>query len=612
MSTPLEPAVAFLPRAPQIDGRLDPGLQDLPARTFPALFKTAEDSPTVEATYRLAYGTDFFYLYLEWPAERIVCRDRGYQNGDGFILLLAMPRPEDEPTEEFYVLGFSAQDSPRTNWAQKITWYYNVDATLRMLSPDVQVAWQVQGGKAAFELLLPWSEVYPYHPWFYETIGFNLAFVEAVGEKEANYYAVLEDMDLGAEGAPRRYVRLRFAEPCLDQGVQVAMRMDRHCRAGETVRGHFALLAAGPAEVVIRQTVGPAEGGHLITGRFSLFGTAGLTRHDHDFPTSSLIPGGYRVHWRYYDYGAEGDVGLTVLPPLALGRLQARLQEAKGQIVAGSYATLQFQLEETWKQLSQVRPYETCGHLSIALAQWLEAVDAAASGQDPLVDRRGIFRRAFCSEIDGTLQPYSVCVPPHYDPAKRYPLLVMLHGSGMDDRGFLEVVQPVIPEDCLAIAPSARGTSHYYCPPEAQLDIQEAVADVVCSYSVDEERIVLGGFSMGGYGVYRTHYETPGRYKALAVFAGLVRLQPEHGFPDAPDFLQDEAGQALVGVPLFVFHGRQDHNVPIDDAVSLVERLRAAGSPVEFHIDEDKGHDAPGAETMLRFRRWLDQVVASD
>jgi len=605
MTTPLHPEVPFIAQAPLIDGRLDPALQDLPACSFSNILKSSPENPAADVSYRMAYGADFLYLYLEWPAERITCRDRGYQNGDGFILLLANPRADDQPTEEFYVLGFSAQEHPATNWAKKIQWYYNVETTLSMLSPAVQLAWQVQDGRAAFELLLPWSEVYPYHPWLSEAIGFNLAFVEAVGEKETNYHFLIDDPELGGEGAPRMYRRLPFAAPHLAQGAQLAMRMDRHCRTGETVAARFALLSATPADQTIRLAIGPGEGGQLSVERTTLPGNVGLTLHEHSLATASLPPGGYRIRWRDYNLGLEDEIGLTVLPSQNLEQLAERLQEVKPHISNGSYTTTQFQLDEIGRQLAQVKPYETCGQVSYTLHHWMTLVEAAAAGQDPLATRTGIFRRAFRSAIDDTLQPYSVCVPADYDPAKKYPLLVMLHGSGMTDRGFLEGTRVMIPDEFIAIAPSGRGISHCYCPPESQIDIQEAIEDVTRCYAIDTERIVLGGFSMGGYGVYRTHYETPGKYCALVAMSGRVRLEPEWGIPDAPDFLQEETLQTLVGVPLFIFHGRQDRNVPVDDVLTLVEKLRAAGSPVEVHLEAGAGHAIPAEEIIQAYHRWL-------
>jgi len=609
MTTPLHPEVPFIGQAPLIDGRLDPALQELPAYSFSHIMKTNPQNPAAEVSYRMAYGADFLYLYLEWPAERITCRDRGYQNGDGFILILATPRADDEPTEEFYVLGFSAQEQPATNWAKKIQWYYNVETTLSMLTPAVKLAWQVQDGRAAFELLLPWSEVYPYHPWLSSAIGFNLAFVQAVGEKETNYHFLLEDPELGGEGSPRMYRRLPFAAPHLAQGAQVAMRMDRHCRTGETVAAHFALLSAAPVAETIRLAIGPGEGGQLSVERITLPGAVGLTLHEHPLATASLPPGGYRVRWRNYNHGLEDEIGLTVLPSQNLDQLAGRLQEVKPHLSNGSYTTLQFQLDEIGRQLAQVKPYETCGQVSYTLHHWMTLVEAAGAGQDHLAARTGIFRRAFHSAIDDTLQPYSVFVPADYDPAQKYPLLVMLHGSGMTDKGFLDGTRVMIPDEFIAIAPSGRGISHCYCPPEAQIDIQEAIEDVTRCYAIDTDRIVLGGFSMGGYGVYRTHYETPGKYCALVALSGRVRLEPDWGFPDAPDFLLEETLQTLVGVPLFIFHGQQDRNVPVDDVLTLVEKLRAAGSPVEVHLEAGAGHAIPAVEIIQAYHRWLKDVT---
>ena len=53
-----------------------------------------------------------------------------------------------------------------------------------------------------------------------------------------------------------------------------------------------------------------------------------------------------------------------------------------------------------------------------------------AGGEDPWKDRTGAFTKAYRSEIDGTLQPYGLYVPPSYDPAKAWPMVVGLHGSG--------------------------------------------------------------------------------------------------------------------------------------------------------------------------------------
>ena len=72
----------------------------------------------------------------------------------GLILVLAHAQPGDAPSDEFYVLGFSAaRDSYR-----KVVWYYNKDLALRRLSDNVLVQTFEDGSKVGFELLIPWEE----------------------------------------------------------------------------------------------------------------------------------------------------------------------------------------------------------------------------------------------------------------------------------------------------------------------------------------------------------------------------------------------------------------------------------------------------------------------
>src|SRR5439155_25634769 len=54
-----------------------------------------------------------------------------------------------------------------------------------------------------------------------------------------------------------------------------------------------------------------------------------------------------------------------------------------------------------------------------------------ALGEDPFILReRGAFLKAYRSSYDGKLQKYAVYVPRSYNPHKKYPLVVALHGLG--------------------------------------------------------------------------------------------------------------------------------------------------------------------------------------
>ncbi|UCG88073.1 MAG: phospholipase, partial [Gemmatimonadota bacterium] len=122
----------------------------------------------------------------------------------------------------------------------------------------------------------------------------------------------------------------------------------------------------------------------------------------------------------------------------------------------------------------------------------------------------------FLSDVDDTEQPYGLYLPPDYDPAKAYPLVISLHGAGSNHRLNLRRVfgksnaegetdveaSRYFPEwehvDYIVAAPYARGTMGYQTV--AEKDVMDVLADVKRRFSIDENRMYLTGLSMGGGG----------------------------------------------------------------------------------------------------------------
>jgi len=600
----IEPPVTFLSAAPEIDGRLDDALADLPVRQFTHYRKHDEGNPLNEATYRLAYGTEFFYVYVEADADEFAFRDRAYQNGDGFVVVLAAPRPDDAPTDEFYVVACSAVDKPETEWSRRLFWYYNVEHIFLRPSRETLMEFQAADGKIGFELLLLWGDVHPYHPWISDSIGFNISFVKAIGDRSKNEHIAVADA-VGAEMSPRRYARLVFADPVVEGPAQTFVAARRgHVRTGDAV-GATAVTAVGEAcEETAVVLVNTGEGDHATYAREQYECDRGLTKHEFSLPTEDLPPGGYRLEWYSAPYESRGKGGLTILPDLDAAVWNARLAAAT-DVGAGTRATLEFMIEELERDLGALKPYESSGDLRMRTQRVEDSILRAESGEDVYADRTGFFRRAFRSDLDGTLQPYAVRIPEEFDRSKTYPLMVFLHGSASDETT-LAGVPFIAPNGFIQLGPLGRGVSNCYVVPEAQTDIAEAIDDVIMNYLIDQENIYLSGFSMGGYGVYRTHYETPGKFKALAVFSGdpdlANRWNAEGG---SPNFTDEEYLRAFDGIPVFIFHGETDRNAPFEKTEEAVEKLRTAGADVEFVTEPDKGHSSPAQETIEAYHAWL-------
>ncbi len=585
-------SIPYLNRAPIIDGLLDSGLERLAPRTLPI----GPLRPDVRAPiYRLAYGASFLYAFVEIEAPELATRDRAYQNGDGVVLVVARPRLDDSPTDEFFVLGFSP-GTPAARWQQKFVWYRNVSLEMQPL-PESLVATASRAGRSAFEILVPWRDIYPFHPWLTDGIGFNVCVTRALAENGRARFCAVDDNRVDSEQNNRRYERLVFEAPEPDAPPEVYAVLDRnHVDQGAPVR--LRVARAGPAASIAAISVRVLSGeGTRLDGR-QVPVSPGSMIQDVEVPSAALAAGGYMVGWEAGP--SSGRIGLTVLPSAGAESLRRQLERARPRIKPGSATTIAFRVDEFERERRALKPNDTAAQLRLAAGDIVGLLDAAAQGRDILLNRTGSFRRAFRSRVDQTLQPYTIQVPTGYRAERRYPLLVFLHGSGEDDTTAL--ARDWLPQNFILLAPKGRGTSNWYSADHAQDDVREAFEDVLVNYSVDRGSVVLAGFSMGGYGVYRTYSEDPSRYSALAVFSGIPRAPM---FPTAPEFLEQADLTVFKRVPIFIFHGGKDRNCPIEDTQALVGRLRQAGASVQFELEPDKGHERPGASTIARFHAWL-------
>jgi len=191
----------------------------------------------------------------------------------------------------------------------------------------------------------------------------------------------------------------------------------------------------------------------------------------------------------------------------------------------------------------------------------------------------------FVSRVDDSEQPYALYVPPGFDPARKYPLVISLHAEesnaeiglmrifGQSSRiadGSLAPFRLFHPRDVdfLVASPLARGTMGY--EGIAERDVYDALADVERRYPVDEDRIYLTGVSMGGGGALRLALTRPDVWAAVAVVCG-----------DVAPGLESLAGNAL-NLPVRLFHGEQDPLAPAESSRQWQRRLLDAGAPAEY------------------------------
>jgi len=167
------------------------------------------------------------------------------------------------------------------------------------------------------------------------------------------------------------------------------------------------------------------------------------------------------------------------------------------------------------------------------------------------------------------------------DPAKRWPLILSLHGSG--DRG-TEVTSSVIfhggPAKVVAagrkipaIVISPRTPDEWWSAPA----LGQLLDELSAKYRVDPDRIIVTGASMGGFGTWELAEKFPDRFAAIAPVCG-------GGNPS-------EAAK-LTKLPVWTFHGALDTTVPIFLTQNMVNAVKAAGGSPHFTIYPTAKHDA--------------------
>ena len=189
---------------------------------------------------------------------------------------------------------------------------------------------------------------------------------------------------------------------------------------------------------------------------------------------------------------------------------------------------------------------------------------------------------------------YLLYLPKDYDANRRWPLIVFLHGAG--ERGHdLEIVRrstlPSLVEqgqtmEAILLSPQCPANTNW--SPETIVKLVEHVSG---RFSVDEDRVYLTGYSLGGWGTWTTAMYDPGRFAAVAPLAGGGDTQQ---------------AEQLKDVPIWAFHGDKDTVVPLEATQRMVDAVKKCGGQVKFTVYSGVGHGISEMTYQNReFFEWL-------
>ncbi len=169
-------------------------------------------------------------------------------------------------------------------------------------------------------------------------------------------------------------------------------------------------------------------------------------------------------------------------------------------------------------------------HAFVTLDHGIERAKQLQAGQ-PQWNQGKRQIHAYTSEIDGAILPYGITLPENYDPSKPVRLYVWLHGrqntttetefiySHLNRRGGGNAPvadQGQIQLDCFG---RINGAGWHWA---GEMDVFESIAAVKKRFNIDDQRIILRGFSQGGEGAWHLSLHYPDRFAAAEIGAGTV------------------------------------------------------------------------------------------
>jgi dipeptidyl aminopeptidase/acylaminoacyl peptidase len=229
--------------------------------------------------------------------------------------------------------------------------------------------------------------------------------------------------------------------------------------------------------------------------------------------------------------------------------------------------------------------------------------------------------------------------PKNYDPTKKYPLLVVIHGgpTGIDTPTPVpSYVYPIVQwldKGCLVLRPNYRGSAGYG---EAfrslnvknlgvgdAWDVLSGVDYLDSKGLIDKNKMGCMGWSQGGY-ISAFLTTTSDVFKAISVGAGISDWMTYYVNTDIHPFTRqylkatpwsDEEiyrktspmtyiNQAKT--PTLIQHGEFDKRVPIPNAYQLLQGLRDRGVPTELIVYKGFGHgiNKPKERLAATWHNW--------
>jgi predicted peptidase len=196
---------------------------------------------------------------------------------------------------------------------------------------------------------------------------------------------------------------------------------------------------------------------------------------------------------------------------------------------------------------------------------------------------------------DGATVRYGLSVPGDYKPSPARPLVLALHPGGggtafYGDRYMRTIFEPGLRVlGAIVIAPDVQ--TRAWTDPQSEQAVMALIKSIRDEFAIDQRRIVVVGFSLGGSGAWFLSARHPDLFTAAIVMAGRTA----------------EPVESLAKIPTYVIHSRDDDVVPFAQAEQRARALEQMKRPIRFDTLAGVGHYDMGGylAALQNGGRWV-------
>ena len=575
-----------------------------------------EPSEDITVNAQFTFDSKRFYAALQVKDDVLTFPSRSWRYGDGFLLTFLDPYQGDQG-DRFITFGFSrVKDKPEKVLLNKNGVYFPL---ISLQDVNFEIMVDEKQGILFYEIAIPFELLTPFRPFLQELWGINLIYADG-DDMDRTLLQLFPDPAYDSETTKfRRAEIFKFvSKPKESPEVQGIMQASHYYddAVKKLTIGIISTELGG--EWNLRYNLSSSKVN--LSGAEKLVVPPGENRSEWILPAKEFSSDDYVLSVGLID--PQGSLRFTqdnrffVLNRAELERMKkdlAKARESKPFAEDGRFRTslpsVEIRLDWIHDFMEKAAPFESM----LTLKQWYGDLkyltEQITEGKPALFLPGRLGRLAHLSKLDGSLQPYSLYVPDYYKEEEALPLFVTLHGSGVDEQQSIRFIAQTLFDfrfagkagRMLILAPQGRGLSDWYVG-DAEKDVLECINQVKSLYNIDAERIVLDGFSMGGYGAWRLGLLYPEIFKAVVIRSGAVAPPSHVSGENILDLIRS-------GLPnsYFVLHGAKDQAISVESARSAVKKMGELGLDYKYLEIKEAAHG--GYDKWDEILSWLQKKV---